>query len=218
MTLEQIAALGRKLISFLALFADCFGRSDARKLLLVYVKGQLSNLHRKNAEAIALKFKTKPRTLQRFLESIKWDEEKLRDRCQQIVVQDHAHREAIGCVDESGVSKSGQETVAAARQYNGGHRREALVGGKIDNCVVGVHLNYFAPGFRVLLDSRLYLPEDWANDPARRKKLTFPTTSSSAPSPRSHWRKSIVRWPTASACRLGHSTSYTAATASSSTA
>jgi hypothetical protein len=51
MTLEQIAALGRKLTLFLGLFADCFGRCDARRLLQVYVKGQLSNLHRKTAEA-----------------------------------------------------------------------------------------------------------------------------------------------------------------------
>jgi len=29
MTLEQIAALGSKLSSFLALFLDCFGRLDA---------------------------------------------------------------------------------------------------------------------------------------------------------------------------------------------
>ena len=54
MTLKQIAALGRKLTLFLALFADCFGRRDARALLRVYVKGQLSNLPRKTAEAIAL--------------------------------------------------------------------------------------------------------------------------------------------------------------------
>ena len=91
MTLEQIAALGSKLSSFLALFSDCFGRRDSRGLLRVYVKGQLSNLHRKTAEATALQFKTAPRTLQRFLESIKWDEEKPRDRCQQIVAKEHAH-------------------------------------------------------------------------------------------------------------------------------
>lgn len=60
---------------FLALFADCVGRCDARELLRVYVKGQLSNLHRKTAEAIALRFKTPPRTLQHFLESIKWKDE-----------------------------------------------------------------------------------------------------------------------------------------------
>ena len=71
MTLEQISALGRKLTLFLALFADCFGRREARALLRVYVQGQLSNVHRKTAEAIALAFNTAPRTLQRFLESIR---------------------------------------------------------------------------------------------------------------------------------------------------
>lgn len=180
MTLEQISALGGKLSSFLALFADCFGRHEGRDLLRVYVKGQLSNLHRKTAEAIALAFRTPPRTLQRFLEAIKWNEEKLRDRCQQIVARDHAHAEAIGCVDESGTTKSGRETAGVGRQYNGNR-------GKIDNCVVGVHLSYAAPGFQVLLDSALYLPEDFANDPARRKKRTCPRSSSSAPSRRLPW-------------------------------
>lgn len=211
MTLEQIAALGRKLTSFLSLFADCFGRRDARVLLRVYVKGQLSNLHRKTAEAIALEFKTAPRTLQRFLESIKWDEEKLRDRCQQIVAKDHAHPESIGCVDESGTHKSGNDTVGVGRQWNGSR-------GKIDNCVVGVHLSYCAPGFQVLLDSAVYLPEDWANDPVRRKKLTFPTKSSSAPNRNLRWGKSIALCPMGSVCRRGRSTSYTVATGSSSRA
>ena len=180
MTLRQIAALGRKLLAFLALFSDCFGRREARELLWVYVKGQLSNLGRKTAEAIALKFKAAPRTLQRFLESIKWDEEKLRDRCQQIVAQDHAHPEAIGCVDESGTAKSGRETVGVGRQYNGNR-------GKVDNCVVGVHLSYSAPGFQVLLDSAVYLPEEFASDPVRRKKRTSRRRWSSAPNPRSPW-------------------------------
>lgn len=177
MTLKQIAALGRKLSAFLALFADCFGRREPRELLRMYVQGQLSNMHRKTAEAIALEAGTAPRTLQRFLESIKWDEEQLRDRCQQIIATDHAHAEAIGCVDESGTTKSGRQTVGVGRQYNGSR-------GKIDNCVVGVHLSYSAPGFQVLLASRVYLPEEFANDPARRKKRTCPTISSFAPSPR----------------------------------
>jgi len=180
MTLKQVAALGRKLTAFLWLFADCFGRREARGLLRVYVKGQLSDLRRKNAEAIALRFGTAPRTLQRFLEWIKWDEEKLRDRCQQIVARDHAHSEAIGVVDESGVGKSGHGTVGVGRQYNGNR-------GKVDNCVVGVHLAYAAPSFQCLLDSALYLPEDWAEDEERRKKTTFPTRCSFRPNRKSRW-------------------------------
>jgi len=176
MTLKQIAALGRKLSSFLALFADCFAQGRSQDLLRVYVSGQLSDLHRKTVEAIALRLGTAPRTLQRFLESVKWDEERLRDRCQQLVAAEHAHPEAIGCVDESGTAKSGRDTVGVNRQWCGNR-------GKVDNCVVGVHLSYSAPGFQVLLDSRLYLPEVWANDRARRKKLTSPTTSSRSRNP-----------------------------------
>src|SRR3972149_3841686 len=181
MTLEQISALGRKLTFFLSLFADCFGRREARGLLRVYVQGQLSNVHRKTAEAIALRFRRAPRTLQRILESIKWQEDALRDPCQQIVASEHAASEAIGCVDESGTTKSGEHTVGVGRQYNGNR-------GKLDNCVVGVHLSYAAPGFQVLLDSALYLPEDFVDDPARRKKRTSPRRSSSAPNRRSPWK------------------------------
>jgi SRSO17 transposase len=167
MTLKQIAGLGRKLAAFLLLFSDCFRRKDGFDLLRVYVSGQLSDVHRKNCEAIALKFGRKPRTLQRFLELVKWDEEHLRDKCQLIVAKDHAHADAIGTIDESGNTKSGKETVGVDRQYNGNR-------GKIDNCVVGVHLGYCAPGFQTLIDSQIYLTKECANDPARRKKTTFP--------------------------------------------
>lgn len=171
MTLKQIASLGELLAAFLLLFADCFCSIKGRKLLAVYVGGQLSNLHRKNVEAIALLFRIVPRTLQRLFESIKWNENKLRDRCQQIVAREHAHPLAIGCIDESGVAKSGNDTAGAARQWNGNR-------GKIDNCCVGVHVSYSAPGFQCLLDSRMYLPEAWANDSERRKKRTCPRRSS----------------------------------------
>jgi SRSO17 transposase len=128
----------------------------------------LSDVHRKTAEGIALEFDTAPRTLQRFLESIKWNEEQFHDRCQQIVARDHAHVEAIGVVDESAVAKSGDDTVGVGRQWDGNR-------GKVDNCVVGVHLSYATPDFQCLLGSGVYLPEDWANDPLRRKKTTCPT-------------------------------------------
>jgi SRSO17 transposase len=180
MTLKQIAGLGRELAAFLGLFADCFGRREGRQLLRVYIQGQLSDLHRKTAEAMALRFGKAPRTLQRFLEWIKWDEEGCHDRCQQMVAREHAHPEAIGVVDESGVAKSGDDTVGVSRQWNGNR-------GKVDNCVVGVHLSYAAPGFQCLLGSRLYLPEGWANDPVRRKKTTFPRRWSSRRSRGSPW-------------------------------
>jgi SRSO17 transposase len=167
MKVKDIAKLGKLLGQFLARFAPCFARPAGRALLLVYVRGLLSDVQRKNAEAIALDQKVAPRTLQRFLESIAWDEPLLRDRCQQIVATEHAHPEAIGCIDETGTSKSGNETAGVKRQYNGNR-------GKVENCINNVALAYSTPGFNCLLDARLYLPKEWADDPARRKKNYIP--------------------------------------------
>ena len=56
MTLKQIARLGKELVNFLALFGGCFRSRPGFALLQVYVKGLVSNVQRKNIEAIALDF------------------------------------------------------------------------------------------------------------------------------------------------------------------
>ena len=178
MSVQQIAGLGRRLSRFLYRFRDCFARSAGRALLLAYVSGLMSVVQRKNVEAMALDQNIAPRTLQRLLDSIAWDHKKLRDRCQKIVADEHAHPEAIGCIDETGTVKSGPHTAGVKRQYNGSR-------GKVENCVNTVALSYSAPGFSVLLDAQLYLPEEWVNDAARRKKVTSPTMLNSARSHRS---------------------------------
>jgi SRSO17 transposase len=167
MLVKDIAKLGKLLAQFLDRFSDCFPRSEGRQLLRVYVRGLLSGVQRKNVEAIAIDQGVAPRTLQRFLESIVWDEEKLRDRCQHIVATEHADINAIGVIDETGTAKSGVHTAGVKRQYNGNR-------GKIENCVNNVAICYSTNNFHCLLDARLYLPQDWIDDPARRKKLHTP--------------------------------------------
>jgi len=167
MDATEISCLGTRLTRFLGRFADCFGRSEPRDHLRTYVRGQLSDLPRKSVEPIALTVGTAPRTLQRFLESVQWDEQRLRDRQQQFVAREHAHPQAIGVIDESGNPKKGRHTAAVKRQWCGRT-------GKIDNCVMGVHLSYVAGDFQCLLDSDLFLPRDWANDPVRRGAAFIP--------------------------------------------
>lgn len=180
MSVDDIAKFGKMLAQFLAGFADCFARGAGRALLQVYVRGLLSSVPRKNVEAMALDQNVAPRTLQRFLESIVWDEQMLRDRSQQIVAAQHASCEAIGCIDETGTAKSGDQTAGVKRQYNGNR-------GKVENCVNNVALAYSAPGFDCLLDARLYVPKEWIDNPARRKKRTSLMKSSSKPNRKSHW-------------------------------
>lgn len=167
MDLKQIKNMGKELRGFLHEFDDCFGRSEPREHLRRYVGGQLSDLPRKSIEPIALAADVPPRTLQFFLSSVQWDEKRLRDRIQWIVARDHSHRHAIGVIDETGNPKKGRHTAAVQRQWCG-------ASGKIDNCVVDVHLAYVAGDLRCLLDSDVYLPKQWANDESRRKSAGIP--------------------------------------------
>ncbi len=143
-------------------FADCFAGIKGRKLLAVDVRGLLCDVQRKNAEARALDQGVAPRTLQRFLESIVWDEVRVRDKCQRIVARDHADPEAIGMVDETGTAKSGNHTAGVKRQYNGNR-------GKVENCINSVAIAYATEDFHCLINARLYLPREWCADRGAEK-------------------------------------------------
>src|SRR5512137_753666 len=97
----EIRSVGRGVERFLAEFSDCFGRCDTESYLAVYVRGQNSNLQRKSVEPMALQAGIPPRSLQAFLSLLCWNEERMVDRVQQIVMRDHAHPKAIGSVDET---------------------------------------------------------------------------------------------------------------------
>lgn len=167
MDVAKIRRVGHGINRYLAEFSDCFGRCDSESYLGVYVEGQNSDLQRKSAEPIALRAGIVPRSLQVFLASASWDEERMIDRVQEIVVRDHSQTYAIGLVDETGSPKKGMHTACVQRQWNGNR-------GKVDNCVVSVHLGYTAGMFHSLLDSDLFLPKSWANDWERRERAGIP--------------------------------------------
>jgi len=169
MTKTQIQALGPALSRYLDAFADCFVHPDTQDHLRQYVQGQLSNLPRKSVEPMAHWAEVPPRTLQEFLSLSEWDHERLRDRVEEIVARDHAEAQGIVIVDESGHPKKGTKTACVHRDYCG-------ASGKVDNCVMSVHLCYasFDGKFRAMLDSDLFLPKEGWNDPARRRAAGIP--------------------------------------------
>lgn len=169
MTVQLIRSLGPALVEFVGEFADCFIDADTRHHLTEYVKGQLSDLPRKSVEPIALAMDVAPRTLQEFLSLSQWDHDRLRDTMQRIVARDHADDQAIGIIDESGHPKKGGKTACVQRQYCGNT-------GKVDNCVMSVHLCYagFDGRFRAMIDSDLYLPEKGWDEPVRRREAGIP--------------------------------------------
>lgn len=169
MTAQQIASLKPTLSRYLRRFGGCFGTFQTRCHLQEYVQGQLSDLPRKSVEPMAHRAQVPPRTLQEFLSLSHWDEQRLRQRVQQIVAREHAEENALGIVDESGHPKKGSKTACVQRQYCGNT-------GKIDNCVMSVHLSYASHDntFRTMIDSDLFLPEQSWSDAARRAEAGIP--------------------------------------------
>lgn len=70
-------------------------------------------------------------------------------------------------VDETGFVKKGDQSVGVARQYSG-------TAGRIENCQIGVFLAYASRFGQALIDRRLYLPQAWAADAARRARAQVP--------------------------------------------
>lgn len=169
MDAQQIRQLKPKLTEFLARFDDCFPRCDTREHLPVYVEGQLSDLKRKSVEPIALKAKVPVRTLQEFLSQHHWDEDRMRQRLQQMVATEYASPRTIGILDETSFVKKGDKTPGVQRQYCGAV-------GKQDNCLVTVHLAWSVDDFHCLVDGELFLPESWSNDRERCREAGIPDT------------------------------------------
>lgn len=70
-------------------------------------------------------------------------------------------------VDDTGFPKKGKHSVGVARQYCGQL-------GKQDNCQVAVSLSVANDAASLPIAFRLYLPEEWTSDKARRRKAGVP--------------------------------------------
>lgn len=168
MDAQTVLEIKSALTQFLRTFDDCLGRVTNRRHLATYVSGQLSDLDRKSIEPIADAAGVSSRTLQEFLSMLRWDEEAVCDRLQQRVARDHADPHSVGVIDETSFHKQGKKTACVQRQYCGSR-------GKLENCVVSVHLGYAAGDFHTLLDGELFLPEKtWHQDRSRCREAGIP--------------------------------------------
>jgi SRSO17 transposase len=169
MDAQRLKALRKELDTFVSSFAPCIKTEPSRRHFRTYVRGQVSDLERKNVAAIALDAGMPPRTLQEFVGLHLWDDQAARDELQRQVMARHADPNAIAEIDETSFAKKGDKTAGVKRQYCGST-------GKTDNCVVTVHLGYVTEDFHALLDGDLYLPEDWLADPERCREAGIPET------------------------------------------
>jgi len=164
---EQCHGMLSRLSQFVEPFAACLVRSKQRMLARQYVAGLASQVKRKNVESIAYHHDQDRQMLQKFIGQYTWDHRPLVAELVRQVGAALGRADAVLVIDPSAFAKKGTESVGVQRQWCGRL-------GKVDNCQVGVFLAYVSAEEQALVDTRLYLPKDWARSKARRAKAGVP--------------------------------------------
>jgi SRSO17 transposase len=156
---------------FVQRFAPLLGEDSRPARAQAYVRGLLlDNDDHKTAEAIALKVHGQPsqvRMTQVFVSQSPWPDAPLRHELAHWVDQQLGTDDGVLVIDEGSFLKCGDQSVGVARQYLG-------CVGKVANGQVAVYLGYASRHGHTLLDTRLYLPQEWTSDPQRMAAAGVP--------------------------------------------
>jgi hypothetical protein len=164
---KDLAGMRRRLDRFLPTFFTQFRRSEARNNATTFVKGLLSDLKRKNVESIACRFKQKQRALQLFVGSGDWDHKIILNKIARKAANLFGEDDAILAFDPSGFEKDGKMSTGVQRQWLGRL-------GKIENGQVGTFLAYVTRNEHALVNAKLFIPQEWNDDPKRCEKAHIP--------------------------------------------
>jgi SRSO17 transposase len=161
--------------SYVERLSAVLGHADRREPLRQYLTGLLLPGERKSVEPMAAKIdpdrvEARHQSLHHFVANAPWEAEALlRAASDYALAQLERHAPvAAWVVDDTGMPKQGRHSVGVARQYCG-------VLGKQANCQVAVSVSLVNEVLSVPCAYRLYLPETWAHDPARRAAAGVPS-------------------------------------------
>jgi SRSO17 transposase len=153
---------------FLRPFHVHFHRSEGRQSLQRYLTGLLTEHPNKNCDTLAQVIPdTNQQRLHNLLTGIAFDHDDLNDQRVRILRQLPTEGDAVLIFDDTGFAKQGHGSVGVQRQYSG-------TLGKTGNCQVTVNCHYAERTLGWPVATRLYLPKEWAHDPARRARAHVP--------------------------------------------
>jgi SRSO17 transposase len=157
----------KRLEQFVQPFIASLGRPEPKQNAQIYICGLLSDLERKNVESIAYRYDRDRRALQQFVGTAPWDHQPLVEELVRQAGIELGEEDGVIVFDPSGHKKCGNDSVGVQRQWLGRL-------GKVDNGQVGIYMGYASRKEHALVDTRIYLSRQWANDKARRKKCGVP--------------------------------------------
>src|SRR5262252_1048332 len=157
-----------ELAGFLAPFRVHFARSEGPQALERYLTGLLTEHPNKNCDTLAQVVPgTSEQRLQGLLTNMVWDHDDLNRQRVQRMLTLPTEGDAALIFDDTGFAKQGRSSVGVQRQYSG-------TLGKTGNCQVTVNCHYAERTLAWPVSTRLYLPQQWAADEARRKQAHVP--------------------------------------------
>ena len=169
-----MAAWEERFGEYVERLGDVLGHADRRAPLRAYTTGLLLPGERKSVEPMAARVDparvgAAHQSLHHFVAKAAWDDDALLAAVRAHALPAMLERGPIGAwlVDDTGLPKKGKLSVGVARQYCGQL-------GKRDNCQVAVTLSVATEHASLPIAYRLYLPEAWAGDPARRATAGVP--------------------------------------------
>jgi SRSO17 transposase len=149
------------------------GHADRHAGLKGYCTGLILPGSRKSVEPMAARIdplhaSARHQALHHFVAQAEWsDAEMLRRVSQWVVPKMDCSAGGYWIIDDTAFPKKGKHSVGVARQYCG-------VLGKQDNCQVAVSISLANEQASVPVAWQLYLPKQWAEDAARRRKAGVP--------------------------------------------
>ncbi len=160
---------------FLSPFDTFFksGNHSVHETAKKYLKGLFQSSKRNMERMAEVVPDSNDQVFQNFLTHSSWDYRPVLDRVAEDTNRLFGNRANTGLIiDESGFEKKGKRSVGVARQWNGRL-------GKVENSQVGVFAALVNEGNVGLVDTRLYLPTEWTDDPARCAKANIPVSERS---------------------------------------
>jgi SRSO17 transposase len=164
---EAVLGLLDRLETFVLPFCAGLPQPGIQRHAAQYMTGLLSDLGHKTAEGIAYLLDQDRQPLQRFIGQADWDHQPPLTTLAQQVGTKLGQADGVIVFDPSAFAKKGEKSVGVARQWCGRL-------GKVENCQVGVYMGYVSRTEHALVNFRLYLPEEWAKDKARRTEAGVP--------------------------------------------
>jgi SRSO17 transposase len=154
--------------------AEVIGHADRARPLSDYCQGLLLPGERKSVEPMAAvtapsRVAAQHQSLLHFVGEAPWSDEQVLGKVRDLVlpaIERHGPLEAW-IIDDTGFAKKGRHSVGVAHQYCGEL-------GQSGNCQVAVTLSIANHHASLPVGYRLYLPKEWAEDGARRKKAGVP--------------------------------------------